>query len=190
MTATRAPREAVGFGLRAGARVIDLLVHQIFALMAGVGAAVVLTMLELSGLVSPGWANRLDGGVVLHLGMGLSATLVGNAAMTWVGGLSLGKLLLRLRVVMESGARPTLGASFIRELLYYVDALFFGLVAKARMDKDPMRQRYGDAVAHTVVVRQTWSELSADGLRIVGGIILGSFLTIAFETATLVALAK
>lgn len=63
--------------------------------------------------------------------------------------------MLGLRVVsVASGERPGLGASVVRELGYYVDGLFFGMVGKAAMDSSPHKQRHGDGWAGTTVVRR------------------------------------
>jgi uncharacterized RDD family membrane protein YckC len=60
---------------------------------------------------------------------------------------------LRLRVVTLEGTHPSLGAFFLRELLMVVDGFAWGLAGITVMLVSPRRQRFGDIVARTVVVR-------------------------------------
>ncbi|MDQ7803104.1 RDD family protein [Amycolatopsis sp. A133] len=60
---------------------------------------------------------------------------------------------LRLRVVTLEGTHPSLGAFFVRELLMLVDGFAWGLAGIVVMLVSPRRQRFGDIVARTVVVR-------------------------------------
>ncbi|MEU5265796.1 RDD family protein [Amycolatopsis sp. NPDC021455] len=60
---------------------------------------------------------------------------------------------LRLRVVTLDGTHPTLGAFVVRQLLMLVDGFAWGLAGIAVMLATPRRQRFGDVVARTVVVR-------------------------------------
>ncbi len=70
-------------------------------------------------------------------------------------GATLGKLLLGLRVVNVDGSRIGWGASIIRNLLRIIDALpFFYLLGAILIWTSPQRQRLGDRVAKTVVVRR------------------------------------
>lgn len=63
---------------------------------------------------------------------------------------------MKMKVVREDGSPCRLGPSVIRNILRIVDILPFlyivGMVLIARSGK---KQRLGDRVAHTVVVRQT-----------------------------------
>jgi uncharacterized RDD family membrane protein YckC len=71
-----------------------------------------------------------------------------------LAGATIGKGMVGIRVVDEHGDHPTLGAAIRRNLLRPVDALFFYLVGAAFALSSPRRQRLGDRVAHTVVVRR------------------------------------
>jgi uncharacterized RDD family membrane protein YckC len=70
-----------------------------------------------------------------------------------LAGATIGKGMVGIRVVDEQGDHPSLGAAIRRNLLRPVDALFFYLVGAAFALSSPRRQRLGDRVAHTVVVR-------------------------------------
>lgn len=60
---------------------------------------------------------------------------------------------LGLRVLTETGEAPRLRAHTLRWLLGVVDFACYGLVGLAVMLCTPQRQRLGDLVARTVVVR-------------------------------------
>ena len=68
-------------------------------------------------------------------------------------GQTLGKMLFRIRVVREdNGGVPGLKAAALRTLLRVVDGLFSNLVAFVTVLATQKRQRFGDMVAHTLVV--------------------------------------
>jgi uncharacterized RDD family membrane protein YckC len=91
--------------------------------------------------------------------------VVAMAAMTALGlgyfiameaarGATLGKMALGLRVVMANGAPVDVRASTLRNVLRIVDGLFCYLVGAILIVQSPRRQRLGDRVAGTVVVRR------------------------------------
>ncbi len=68
-------------------------------------------------------------------------------------GVTLGKRVLGLRVVMKDGSRITWQAALIRNLLRPIDAFpYIYLVGAIAMFNSPLRQRIGDRVAYTLVV--------------------------------------
>jgi uncharacterized RDD family membrane protein YckC/sugar lactone lactonase YvrE len=136
------------FGVRAGAYVIDAVAFYVLTSIATFVVVVCLSVvLSLAGreLYFEESSQCLD----LLAGLVLSALYF--ASFEWLYGASLGKLILRMRVVMESGEQCTLGAALIRAGLRYVDGLFFGIPAYASM-KAPLYQRIGDKSAKTMVV--------------------------------------
>jgi uncharacterized RDD family membrane protein YckC len=169
------PEETVGFGPRAWARIIDLFVGQAAGLAGGVMAGVVLVVLEATGVGRAGWAQRLDHGFAFNFSSGFASSVAGAALTTWACGASAGKWLLGLRVVRSSGERPGLGSGLVRELAYFIDAMFFGLIAKGQMDGSPHRQRLGDQWAKTMVVRaQTLpGGIAPSMLKLAVGVALG-----------------
>src|SRR5262252_4157652 len=89
------------------------------------------------------------------------ATLVAGFVLTTVYfvafeslcGATVGKTLLRRRVVQSDGGACRPSAALKRALLRWVDGLFFGVIAYAEMKRSPLRQRLGDRWAGTVVVQ-------------------------------------
>lgn len=167
--------DVYGFGRRFGGRFIDLLVGQGVGVLAGVVAAIVLMVLEQAGVVRAGWLERFDHGFGFNFVSGSASSVLGAAIGTWLCGATVGKAVLGMRVVRVDGQRAGLGANFVRELGYFVDALFFGLIAKSAMDASPLQQRHGDNWAGTVVVRSgvLRAPVAASTARLVLGIALG-----------------
>ena len=62
-----------------------------------------------------------------------------------------------------------------RNLAYYVDSLFFGLVAYQKMSESPKRQRIGDHWGRTMVVRLAEIDPSTrpSGLRFAAATLVG-----------------
>jgi uncharacterized RDD family membrane protein YckC len=132
--------EAVGVGRRAVAIIIDMIVLGIL-----------------------GWVISLFTGMSTSEGFNLT----GAPAFLWffialayyvvmevqLGG-TLGKMALGMKVVKEDGAKLDWGASLIRNILRIVDGFFFYLVGAIVVWTSKKRQRLGDMVAHTLVVRK------------------------------------
>ena len=131
-------------GRRIGAALVDFVV--LFALF-----------LVLSAIT--GGAKNGHGNLSFHLrDAGLLAWLAiqfayyGVCEATW--GQTPGKRALGIRVVGESGKRPTAGAIVARTLLRIVDGLPVAyLLGFVVMLTSPRHQRLGDRAANTLVVR-------------------------------------
>jgi len=105
-------------------------------------------------------------GVLFRVGLGpTTGVTVGSAIGSILGilyyvgleatqGATLGKMMLGLRIVKTDGTPIGWSESIIRNLLRIVDALFVYLVGAILIWTSPTRQRLGDRVAHTVVIRR------------------------------------
>jgi uncharacterized RDD family membrane protein YckC len=72
------------------------------------------------------------------------------------GGQTFGMKIFGLRIVSKDGDRANRTQLVIRWLLLILDSLFFGLVGLVTMLCSRYRQRIGDHVARTLVVRASW----------------------------------
>ena len=63
------------------------------------------------------------------------------------------KALFRLRVVTEGGRPGSCVRNSVREVLVFFDIVFAGVVAFVCMSMTDQRQRLGDMIARTLVVR-------------------------------------
>lgn len=69
------------------------------------------------------------------------------------GGQTIGKWIVRLRVIMADGTQPSLGAYLLRWLLMIVDGPTLGCVGVLVMILNRHNQRLGDMAAGTLVVK-------------------------------------
>lgn len=144
--------EGKGFGLRAIAFVLDT----IALIIAGVAAVYVsLLILGKPLLLGPSfYAARLRQDAFaqpLNFLLSVILAVLYFVLCEWLYGATPGKFLLRLRVVKTTGDRCSMRSALIRGLLRLVDGLFFGWPAYAAMTP-PLRQRFGDKAAQTIVV--------------------------------------
>ena len=145
--------QGVSFWPRVGARVIDLLIHYLVSFLSGI-LFVILLVVASGGHLSPVVAAKLG-----HTGVaGFVLALVGSFAyqvvFTTIHGSTIGKLLLSMVVVQDNGTPCTFKSALIRELGYFVDGLFFGLIGYMAMQKTVKEQRYGDEWADTIVCKR------------------------------------
>jgi uncharacterized RDD family membrane protein YckC len=167
-----------GFGIRAAARVIDIIYGIMLGFFGGIFAGIILLFLDRDGLIASGWQQRLGGVDLAGWGFGLLGTLFYHWLTEGISGASLGKLLCGLRVVSEESRPIGLMQAFKRSLAFYWDGLFFGLVGYSSMKKSELNQRYGDHWAKTVVIKS--SEVPVESKRgwemFAVAFVLGSFV--------------
>lgn len=134
-------------GARIGAQIIDsvvmiMLIYLPILLFGGIGGAAgdqgsgaggVLLGLFIGGIFALGYGFLLEG--------------------LW-DGFTVGKRLFGIKVVKEDGSECSLGSAFVRNLLELIDGLFYYLVGFLVMAASDRRQRIGDRLAGTVVVRE------------------------------------
>jgi uncharacterized RDD family membrane protein YckC len=170
-----------GFGIRFAARLIDSLIGLVFGFIGGFVGAIVVALTRGPTALATGHNLLASPHALLAIGSSLLMSTVAVSAYhvtsEWIGGATIGKLVLGLRVRNTELGRCTLGGAIIRTLAYFVDALFFGLVAYLVMKESPRKQRLGDQWGKTVVVEAASLTPDADDVgRIVLGICLGAAL--------------
>ena len=130
----------VGVGLRAVAVIID-----------GVVLFVVGYLIALVTGQTTGTGFNLEGApALLWFLLSFAYYVVLEAQMSG----TLGKQLLGLRVVKTDGSPIDFQASLIRNVLRIVDGFFVYLIGAILVWTSPLKQRLGDRVAGTVVVRR------------------------------------
>jgi uncharacterized RDD family membrane protein YckC len=140
----------IKFGRRAWAYIIDTVIY--FA----VGSAIefILAMIIAFGFIIAGQGVPLDVQSDFWVSFFVEVTLIiiYYTLFEWLFGATLGKVILKMRVVQNNGEPCRLVAALVRMLLRYVDGLFFGIVAYTVM-KSSNNRRIGDKKAKSVVVR-------------------------------------
>ena len=175
--ATTEPQlEGAGFRIRALARGIDLLIHLGVSFVAGM-VGVLLTVLGAALQEAPPDAALAKLGANTPLGF-LAALLGGLALHTLCEGLhgsTPGKRICGLTVVGEGVGAATLAGALKRNIAYYWDAFFFGMVAAHKMAESSRRQRFGDIWGQTQVVHLSAlpRERRRSGLRFLLAVLAG-----------------
>jgi len=149
------PLEYAGFGIRLGARVIDLAVMAAAALTTGAVSGIIAVVLSaVLGIDTRGFlAGAGETGVAARL-MAIFAAMVFAVVADSIHGSTPGKMILGLTVLGENGGFCGAAAAVRRELAYLLDSLFFGIPAFSSMRRTPRQQRIGDRWANTIVVRR------------------------------------
>ena len=131
----------VGIGLRLVATIVDVIV--MFVIMYVIALATGNTSdegFEMSG--APAF-------------LGFAISILYYIAMEATSGATLGKMLVGIKVVRTDGTSPIgWGPAIIRNLLRIVDGLFVYVVGAILVMTSPTKQRLGDRVAGTVVVKR------------------------------------
>ena len=73
-------------------------------------------------------------------------------------GQSLGKMVMKTRVVTMDGNSPSVGSCLLRWLLYPIDTFFTGFLGVVFITFGKHRQRLGDLAAGTIVIKTTSSQ--------------------------------
>ncbi|MBI3971851.1 MAG: RDD family protein [Chloroflexi bacterium] len=133
--------EYVSVGRRAVATIVDTAVLFVFGYVVG---------LATGGTTAEGF--ELQGAPAL---LTFLLWFVYYIAMEAMVGATLGKLLLGLKVVKADGSPMDWPASLIRNVLRIVDGIVLYLIGAILVWQSPRRQRLGDRVAGTVVIRRS-----------------------------------
>lgn len=131
----------VGLGLRFVALIIDGIIFGLLGYLIG----------AVTGGTSGAGFDLEGGPAFLYYLLSILYYVLMEAFM---GG-TVGKLALGMRVELEDGSPITIGASIIRNLLRIVDFLPFAyILGMIMISTSPLKQRLGDRVAKTVVIKK------------------------------------
>lgn len=171
-----------GWVIRAGARIIDLIILSAASGAAGLVIGVMLGLTAASSGQSAAELQQKVGqpGPYTYL-IGLVASLLYFTICQTFHGSTPGKLILGLVVVDEDGVPAGLGANLKREVLFFVDSLVFGLIAYSVMKNSPRQQRIGDKWGHTLVLKR--SQLRPEYRREWGTFVIVTLAALILATA-------
>ena len=140
--------QMAGLGDRIAARMIDYAIF--YALL------VVCMMIFLGISASNSGTNPFEGiGYFIMIGIWLVMCVFYDVLTeVFMNGQTLGKRAMKIRVISLSGARPGVGQYILRWLFRFIDFLMsLGTVAVFCVTFSDKKQRVGDMVANTVLVR-------------------------------------
>jgi uncharacterized RDD family membrane protein YckC len=164
-----AANSAAGFGLRLAARLIDLLFGVLVVSIGSAAGTLIIHALESRGYVLGVGGTTVQWMSPAGLAWSLPGALLYFVTSEAVGGATLGKLLLRLRVTSENLTPSTFKGALLRTAALCIDVL--GVPAYLSMSRTLMSQRYGDRWGHTVVLRA--SAVPPDSRKGMGLLLLG-----------------
>ena len=132
---------------------------------AGTGSRFLAILLDSTIVLGIAAAVQKIALLILPAGIGAAVLITANFLVTWGWhvwfetrhhGRTPGKRALSLRVVDARGLPVSLHQSLVRNIVRAVDflPLFYGVAAAASL-VDPLRRRFGDLVADTLVIRET-----------------------------------
>jgi len=174
-------RDIAGAGSRFSAAAVDGTIV-LLALLALVLAALLAAQADPTGLSGFVYGILLGGSLLVGMGYQLAFAL-------WWNGRTPGKRLLGLRVVSADGWPASPSQHLLRSLIWPLDVLLpvplpFGLLGLLTIVVTERRQRLGDLVAGTLVLRdedervppepfagERWSQLEARHLTLTPGLV-------------------
>jgi len=154
--AAQIPSLGAGFGIRTGAQIIDLIIHNILGLIAGSFLGVLIALYAaVAGIPASALTAKLQTTSLIGYIIALVGYALYHAICEGVHGATLGKLILKIHVLREDGNPASFGSTIIRSFAFFIDGFFFGLVAYSSMKQSALNQRLGDKWAKTVVVARS-----------------------------------
>jgi len=172
--------QGVTFWPRLLARILDFIVHSSAIFLAEM--LFVLLLMVAAGGRPPVWVlQRVARADIPRFLAGIIGFFCYQVICTSIYGSTVGKLLLRMQVIQDDGSPCSLKSAFVREVGYFVDALFFGLIGYYAMKDDPEQKRHGDEWAHTIVCKRSHVPLASrqGAMRFVLGLMLAIIADIA-----------
>lgn len=138
----------IGLGRRLVAHLFDLVI--VFIIFYAVGMQVAE---QAGGVTEDGFA--LEGTPALvTMALSFVFSLVYFVVTEGRNGQSFGKMVMGIKVVSADGSPCSLRQAFTRNFLRIIDGLFLYLVGIILMLRSKHKQRLGDRVAETVVIRK------------------------------------
>ncbi|ODA65983.1 RDD family protein [Methyloligella halotolerans] len=137
-----------GLASRGFAQIIDMIIVFVLYWFLGIAIAV-----QVGGRTPGGF--ELEGDPALWLfGLWIFGALLYYAVLesSWKGQ-TVGKMIARIKVASETGARCSFSQALIRNLVRPIDFIFFYGLGAFFILISPMRQRLGDRAAKTIVVQ-------------------------------------
>lgn len=178
-----------GYGIRLGARLIDVALSFILGLVGGIIGAIGIAVLAHTGRAPENWAELAQEQSFWGYVFGITGMVLYHWFAEGISGTTVGKLCCGLSVVQLDGTPCGFWAAGKRNLAYLMDSLFFGLIGYESMKKTRLQQRHGDHWGKTVVVKKSdfTPTPKPAALKIVLGILLGAGFWTAAQIAQLFA---
>ena len=136
-----------GIGIRFAAKVIDSIVLFFVFVIGGIPFVLIFGGLDGVGFDQEGPLSFLLNMIFIVVGFAYFVIMEGSRGQT------VGKMVLGIKVVKEDGSPCDVHAALIRNALRIVDGIMVYLVGVILIATSATKQRLGDRVAKTVVVK-------------------------------------
>ena len=158
------------FWLRGFARILDM---SFMWTLSAVAATAAIFSGGLAMLGPPPPMRRLLDWkwILLSYAVGTVFQLVYHAVAESMGGATFGKMIFGLRVREESLKSASLASAFLRNIVFLLDGMLFGLVGYVAMNGSLIKQRFGDGVSRTVVVSSKSLPMKDSGGGLLGAVL-------------------
>ena len=137
-----------GIGIRFAAKVIDSIVLFFVFVIGGIPFVLIFGGLDGVGFDQEGPLSFLLNMIFIVVGFAYFVIMEGSRGQT------VGKMVLGIKVVKEDGSPCDVHAALIRNALRIVDGIMVYLVGVILIATSATKQRLGDRVAKTVVVKK------------------------------------
>jgi uncharacterized RDD family membrane protein YckC len=176
---TGLPKTA-GFGIRLGARLIDLAVHWVVFTVSSFVSGIVLAIAVRDPARVQAIFTALRRTSVFAFVFALVGSALYHSICEGLHGSTIGKRICGLVVLNDEGQPCNLRSALGRSLAYFVDALFFGLIGYMAMRGSPLDQRKGDERFHTIVAKR--KTVPPAVLRDLGSLVLVTLLAAGVDS--------
>lgn len=151
----RVPFDTAGVGTRSLAKLIDIILLGIALIPIGILISALSTVLSLS--TDFDLPSVLVG--IVWIVFAFVPIMYFTATEYWIRGQTVGKKILKLRVIADDGKHPSFSSVFLRNLVQFIDLLpgcfLVGLIA---IFVHRQEKRIGDLVAGTLVIQERQSK--------------------------------
>ncbi len=138
-----------GVGIRFVAQIFDGLICLVFFFIIGSTVAA-----RVGGTTPDGFAVEGGPALLIQALTFVAGVLYFALLETFWNGQTLGKKIARIQVVRADGSVPDFTTSLIRNVFRFIDGFAFYLVAAIFVWLSPKKQRLGDRVAGTFVIKK------------------------------------
>lgn len=137
-----------GIGIRLAAQIVDGIIFFPIFWIVGWSIAAIYGELTPTGFQLQGTPALLAMGILFIIWLAYFTILEGTTGQT------VGKMLCKIKVVKEDENPCDLHTAFIRNILRVIDGIFVYLVGAIFIARSDKKQRLGDRVAKTIVVKK------------------------------------
>ena len=136
-----------GIAIRLAAQVVDGIIFYVIFWVVGMTIASIYGGLTPTGFQLYGTPAFITMGTIFVIWLAYFTILEGTSGQT------VGKRICKIRVIKENGSSCDLLTALVRNILRLIDGIAFYLVGAIFIVRSDKKQRFGDKIAKTIVVK-------------------------------------